>query len=82
MAGVRTRIGQNGRVVIPADYRRALGVKSGDEVVLLLRDGEVRMLTRQAAIKEAQAIVRRFVPPKRRLADELIKERRAEAAHE
>ncbi len=82
MAGIRTRIGQNGRLVIPADYRRALGVKTGDEVVLLLRDGEVRMLTRGAAIKEAQALVRRFVPKSRRLSDELIKERRAEAARD
>jgi AbrB family looped-hinge helix DNA binding protein len=82
MAGIKTRIGQNGRLVIPADYRRALGVKTGDEVVLLLRDGEVRMLTRGAAIKEAQALVRRFVPKNHRLSDELIKERRAEAARD
>ena len=82
MAGIKTRIGQNGRLVIPADYRRALGVKAGDEVVLLLRDGEVRMLTRETSIKQAQAVVRRFVPKNRRLADELIRERRAEAARE
>jgi hypothetical protein len=40
------------------------------------------MLTRAAAIKEAQALVRRFVPKNRRLSDELIKERRAEAARD
>jgi AbrB family looped-hinge helix DNA binding protein len=82
MAGIRTRIGQNGRLVIPADYRRTLGIKTGDEVVLLLRDGELRVLTRAAAIKAAQALVRGHVPKNRRLSDELIRERRAEAARE
>jgi AbrB family looped-hinge helix DNA binding protein len=69
-------------LVIPADYRRSLGIKPGDEVVLLLRDGEVRMLTPAAAIKAAQALVRDHVPKSRRLSDELIRERRAEAARE
>ncbi len=82
MAGIRTRIGQNGRLVIPADYRRTLGIKTGDEVVLLLLDSEMRTLTRAAAIKEAQALVRRHVPRNRRLSDELIRDRRAEAARE
>lgn len=82
MPGIRTRIGQNGRLVIPADYRRTLGIKTGDEVVLLLRDGEVRMLTRAAAIKEAQALVRGHVSRNRSLSDELIRDRRAEAARE
>ncbi|HEV7670825.1 MAG TPA: AbrB/MazE/SpoVT family DNA-binding domain-containing protein [Thermoanaerobaculia bacterium] len=32
-------IGEGGRLVIPAEYRKALGVATGDEVVLIL-DGE------------------------------------------
>jgi bifunctional DNA-binding transcriptional regulator/antitoxin component of YhaV-PrlF toxin-antitoxin module len=82
MTGIRRRIGQNGRLVIPVVFRRALGVKTGDKVVLLLGESEVRMLTGAAAIKEAQAAVRRFVPKHSRLSDELIKERRAEAARD
>ena len=62
-------------MVIPADYRRALGVKTGDEVVLLLGDGEVRMLAHGIGIKHAQFTVRRFVPKNRRLSAELITSR-------
>ena len=78
--GVRAKIGLGGRVVIPAGYRRALGVKHGDEVILSLADGEVRMSTLERAIERAQALVRRYVPAEVSLADELISERRKEAA--
>ena len=40
------------------------------------------MLTPETGTKQAQALVRRFVPKNRRLSDELIKERRAEAARD
>jgi bifunctional DNA-binding transcriptional regulator/antitoxin component of YhaV-PrlF toxin-antitoxin module len=68
--------------VLPAEYRRALGIQVGDEVVLRLEGETVRVLTRRQAIREAQEIVRRYVPADRSLADELIEERRREAASE
>jgi AbrB family looped-hinge helix DNA binding protein len=37
----RTRLNENGRLVIPASFRKALGINSGDEVVLRLEDDEV-----------------------------------------
>ena len=69
-------------MVIPAEYRKALGIGPGDEVILVLEDGEVRILTRQRAVKRAQALVRRYVPEGRSLSEELRQERRAEAARE
>lgn len=75
-----TRIGPGGRVVIPAEYRRKLGLKPGDEVVLVLEDDEVRMLSRRAAIKQIQSLVRQYVPRDRSLVDELLRERREEVA--
>ena len=41
-----TKISAGGRVVIPAEYRKALGVRTGDEVILTLDDGEVRLYTK------------------------------------
>ena len=32
----RLRINENGRVVIPASFRKALGINPGDEVILRL----------------------------------------------
>ena len=82
MTRVRTKIAEGGRIVIPAEFRRALGLDVGDEVILDLGEGQLTVLTPQQAVKRAQELVRRYVPEKRRLADELIEERRAESAHE
>ena len=78
--GVRTRLAEGGRVVIPAEFRRAIGLEVGDEVIVRLEDGEVRILTPESAIRRAQDLVRRYVPEGRSLVDELLAERRDEVA--
>ncbi|HEY8885701.1 MAG TPA: AbrB/MazE/SpoVT family DNA-binding domain-containing protein [Chloroflexota bacterium] len=79
---MRARIAAGGRIVIPAEYRRALGIQEGDEVILRLQDGEVRILSPQEAIKRAQDLVARYVAADRSLVDELIAERRRDAERE
>jgi AbrB family looped-hinge helix DNA binding protein len=80
MNEIKTKIGAGGRIVIPAEFRRTLRLKPGDEVILALEGEEVRVLTPERAIRRAQALVRRYVPKGRSLVDELIRERRDEAA--
>jgi AbrB family looped-hinge helix DNA binding protein len=82
MEDIHSTIAEGGRIVIPADYRRALGLKVGDEVILRMADGEVHILTRRQAIKKAQALVRKHVPERKSLVRELIRERRGEAAND
>jgi AbrB family looped-hinge helix DNA binding protein len=82
MVQVRAKVDRGGRVVIPVEYRRALGLRPGEEVILRLEDGEIRLLSLAQAISRAQALVRKHVPEGRSLSDELIAERRAEAARE
>lgn len=72
----KTRIGPGGRIVIPSRYLKTIGVKVGDEVVLILdRDG-LRLMTPHQAVKQAQELVRRYVPAGTSLADQLIEDRR------
>jgi AbrB family looped-hinge helix DNA binding protein len=79
----RVRLNQQGRIVIPAECRAAAGLKPGDELIIeTVGEGELRLRTRRQAIKEAQAIIARYVPKGRDLVQELIDERRAEAARE
>ena len=79
----RARINQQGRIVIPAECRAAAGLKPADELLIeVIGEGELRLRTPEQAIKEAQAIVARYLPKGRDLVQELIDERRAEAARE
>lgn len=73
---------EGGRIVIPAEYRQALGLHVGDELIIRLEDGSLRLFTPEQAIKYAQDLLRPYLPQNRSLSDELLAERRAEAAEE
>lgn len=78
-----TKLTDGNRVVIPATIRKSLGLRVGDAVTLVLQNnGEVRLLTQVDAVKQAQALVRQVVSAERSLVDELLAERRLEAAGE
>jgi AbrB family looped-hinge helix DNA binding protein len=78
-----TKLTAGNRVVIPSAIRKSLGLRVGDAVTLVLQNnGEVRLLTQTEAVKQAQALVRQYVPAERSLVDELLAERRIEAAGE
>ena len=111
MVEVKTRMDKGGRVVVPAAFRKALELKPGDEVRLVLEEGQANSITLlvtsatssakakskaqgptdenearrkriAAAIEQAQAVVAKYVPEGRSLSEELIQERRQEAANE
>jgi AbrB family looped-hinge helix DNA binding protein len=82
MNEMRARIDQNGRVVIPASIRKAMGTKTGEDVLLRFDGEQLHISSQEASIKHAQELVRRFIPAGRSLVDELLAERRADAARE
>jgi len=80
---LQVKMSEGGRAVIPVQIRRSLGLQEGDTVLFELRDGEAILTTRKARLARAQALFRQYVPEgSPSLADELIAERRAEAALE
>ena len=79
---VRTAIGPGGRVVIPAAYRKALEVDEGDYIVMQMDGDEVRVVNDEKEFARVQAMIASYVPEGVSLADELIAERRREAAAE
>ena len=81
-AETRLRVNENGRVVIPASFRKALGINIGDEVVLLIDDDELRITTVKRRVQRAQRLVRKHVKAGTSLVDELIAERREASKHE
>jgi len=75
-------VGEGGRVVIPAAFRKALCMEAGTALIVFLEDGELRLISADEGLRRAQAIVRAAVAPGVSLVDELIAERHAEAASE
>jgi AbrB family looped-hinge helix DNA binding protein len=75
------RLGDQGRLVIPAAARRALGLRAGDVLSVRVEHDHL-VLERRAAV--LARLRERFatVPQSVSLADELISERREEARRE
>jgi AbrB family looped-hinge helix DNA binding protein len=84
MVPYTARIDRSGRLVLPAAIRADLELREGDEVVFLASasPGEIRLMPRQAAVRQGQAIVREHIPKDRKLVEELLRTRRREAARE
>jgi len=76
---IQAKMSEGGRVVIPIEIRKALGIQEGDVVLWELAEGEARLSTRRERLRRAQALVRQYVPADVSLTDELIAERRVEA---
>jgi bifunctional DNA-binding transcriptional regulator/antitoxin component of YhaV-PrlF toxin-antitoxin module len=82
MNGIKTSVGEGGRVVLPAAYRKALGVNVGDDVVITLEEDALRISTVAKTVQRSQAMVKRYVKSRRSLSAELLRERRREARGE
>jgi bifunctional DNA-binding transcriptional regulator/antitoxin component of YhaV-PrlF toxin-antitoxin module len=75
-------LGGKGRVLLPADMRSAMGLEQGDVVTAWLKDGEVRMHSHLHGLRKIQAEASSTAAGGVYASDELIAERRADAAKE
>lgn len=71
-----------GRVVLPAEMRKELGIEEGSEVVISRTEHGIEIKTLAEAIRQAQELCAKFVKPGVSMVDELLRERREEAARE
>jgi AbrB family looped-hinge helix DNA binding protein len=79
----KAKINSQGRVVIPAECREAAGILPGAEVLIeVVGKGEIRLRTKQQAIRNAQKLVASHIGRKRDLVQELLADRRKEAARD
>jgi AbrB family looped-hinge helix DNA binding protein len=77
---IKTRLGSDGRIVLPAVVRRALGLRPGDQLIVDVEGQEIRLVTVAEAARRAQELVSRYVDPGESLAESLVAERRRESA--
>lgn len=68
-------VGPKGQVVIPAEYRAALGIHPGDEVVFEQDGATLRLISRRAVLTRLRGA---FADLPQSLSEELLQERREE----
>lgn len=72
-----------GRLQVPVDLRRELGIADGDTVVMEVKDGSLVITPYRQVIARVQEMLRPYRPTDGTLvSEELIAERRAEAERE
>ena len=69
--------------MLPSLWRNKAGVGAASELrAIVTEDGSLILETRAQGVKRAQALVRRYIPGGVNLSEDLIRERKAEAARE
>lgn len=75
-------IGARGRLVLPAQVRRYLGIEEGDELILTVDDARmIRLCSRKHLASKLRGIYK-DLSSKRSMVDELIADRRQEGESE
>ena len=79
---VKAKVDSQGRVLIPAAIREAMKMKPGGHVAMYLDEDGLHLVTREFTREQLRREIAAHVPEGVSLADELIADRRAEAARE
>src|SRR2546430_13934780 len=76
------QLGDRGRLVLPAEIRKRLNLREGDQLLVTVQpDGSLRLMSPRQVVRETRGLYRTRAGH-RSLADELIADRRAEAKRE
>ena len=76
------QVDENGRMNLPADVRRALGLSGAGQVILTQDENGVLLTTASDDLKRVRTLAAPFKPGRRSVVDELLVERREEAARD
>ena len=82
MKSVAVKVSASGRLHLPSEVRKALGLKGPGHVVITVADGSVTLTTMAENLARIRALARPYAPKDRFASEELIAERREEARRE
>lgn len=81
MREFRTKINENGRIVIPALCRRQLHLKPGENLIIRIDNDEMRIYSAKHSLEKAQKLIQKHAKDKN-LVKELKLMRRKDFQHE
>jgi AbrB family looped-hinge helix DNA binding protein len=79
---IHTKLGEGRRVVIPAELCQRYGLEPGDPVVLEPSEAGITVRPLDDVVEDVQAFFAGAAPAKVVLSEELLRDRRKEAAKE
>ena len=83
MTAVRAKVSDSGRLSIPSEFRKAVGLENGGDVIVELDGREIRIRTVDEVVAQAQALTRRLlVGRKDSSVEAFMAERRRQARKE
>ena len=82
MSALKGRIVEGGRLIVPAPYRKAMGLSKGDAVLMELHGDELRIRPARSTLRRLQEKLKPHGTAETLASDELIADRRVEASHE
>ena len=65
MQDIRTKMNENGRIIIPAILRKQLHLEAGDELILRIKDNELRIFSLKQSLRKAQLLVKKHAKNKK-----------------
>ena len=77
-----SKLGDDGRAIVPVAFRKRYGLRPGDTLVWDDKDGKLVVSSYEQVLRDVQASFTPYKIPGVSVVDELIADRRAEAAHE
>lgn len=82
MNAQRGKIVSGGRLIVPAEFRRLMGLSDGDTVVMEIEGDELHVRPLRAALRRIQERLKPYAIEGKSISDELIADRRAAADRE
>ena len=82
MHACQVQVASGGYVGLPIEVCKDLDIKEGDVLQLVVVNGEIHLQSRRHNIRKAQMLYRNYCPKSTLLSDELMQERKIEAANE
>jgi AbrB family looped-hinge helix DNA binding protein len=79
---VKGKVVEGGRIIVPAAFRKSMGLAKGDTVFMELHGDELRVRPARSALRRIQAKLRALGPSEGLASDKLIAERQAEVERE
>ncbi|NNM59013.1 MAG: AbrB/MazE/SpoVT family DNA-binding domain-containing protein [Legionellales bacterium] len=77
----RVKLQENGRIIIPANYRKQLHFEPGEELVLRIEENGLHLYSLKQSLRKAQSVVQHYAKNKSLVA-ELQRMRKEDAEHD